>query len=716
MDGNPQQVLREVFGYHGFRGQQEAIIHCLLEGGDALVLMPTGGGKSLCYQIPALLRPGVGVVISPLIALMHDQVAGLRQNGVRAAYLNSTLDPRQAREVEDALRRGELDLLYLAPERLMTGRTLELLGSSRIALFAIDEAHCVSQWGHDFRPEYLQLAVLAERFPGVPRVALTATADEPTRQEMRERLVLERAQVFIGGFDRPNIRYRIAQFKDAKTQLLRFLQREHPGQAGIVYCLSRRKVESIAAWLTSKGVNALPYHAGLPAETRQLHQERFLREDAVVIVATIAFGMGIDKPDVRFVAHLDLPKSVEAYYQETGRAGRDGLPADAWMAYGLQSVIGLRQMMEASEADEAHKRIERRKLDAMLGLCELAGCRRQALLRYFGERLNQPCGNCDNCLEPPETWDASLAAQKALSAVYRTGQRFGVNYLVDVLRGGGDERIARFGHDKLKVFGLGADLDANQWRSVFRQLVALGLLNVDVSGHGSLFLTQAARPVLRGEQDLELRRDRKPERQSRRAETGTVAPADHALWEALRDKRRELAELQGVPAYVIFHDATLMQMMQERPHDLNAMAALDGVGSKKLERYGQAFLEVLQAFEAEAGEDDILSESLLASLRLLREGLTPGAVAERRGLAPATVLDHSAQLIARGAIELETVVDLPTRELGLIRDALLEASEGDAFRLRPAYEALGGAYDYSLLKCVAAHMEAGFGRETSPAS
>ncbi len=598
METTPEQILNTVFGYQTFRDQQGPIIHHLVAGGDAMVLMPTGGGKSLCFQIPALLRPGTGVVISPLIALMQDQVAALRQNGVRAAFLNSTLPPGEAWRVEQALLAGQLDLLYLAPERLVTKHTLELLERAQISLFAIDEAHCVSQWGHDFRPEYIQLSLLAERFPGVPRIALTATADEPTRNEMAQRLVLGQARHFISGFDRPNIRYRIGQFSDAKNQLHRFLEREHPGQAGIVYCLSRRKVEAVAQWLSGKGWNALPYHAGLPAETRRLHQERFLKEEGVVIVATIAFGMGIDKPDVRFVAHLDLPKSIEAYYQETGRAGRDGLPADAWMAYGLQSVILLRQMLESSEADERHKRIERSKLDAMLGLCEIADCRRQSLLRYFGEAAPEPCGNCDNCLEPPQTWEATLAAQKALSSAYRTGQRFGVNYLIDVLLGkDNDERIARFGHDRLQVYGLGAELDAAQWRTLFRQLVSLGLLSVDVEGHGSLRLTEAARPVLRGEQILELRRDRKPEKKSRskpERQEVRLDQVDRPLWEALRARRRKLAEEQGVPPYVIFHDSTLLQMVQHRPGSLERMLQIEGVGKKKLERYGREFLAVLQ--------------------------------------------------------------------------------------------------------------------------
>jgi ATP-dependent DNA helicase RecQ len=598
MQSPSRHILRDTFGYHAFRGQQEAVIDHLCAGGDALVLMPTGGGKSLCYQIPALLRPGVGVVVSPLIALMQDQVAALRQNGVRAAFLNSTLQPREAAAIESDLLAGKLDLLYLAPERLLTSRTLDLLGRARLALFAIDEAHCVSQWGHDFRPEYIQLAQLAERFPSVPRIALTATADQPTRNEMRERLHLHDARDFISSFDRPNIRYRITQARDAKNQLLRFIRREHPGAAGIVYCLSRRKVEATARWLADQGLVALPYHAGLPAETRAAHQERFLREEGVLIVATIAFGMGIDKPDVRFVAHLDLPRSIEAYYQETGRAGRDGLPADAWMAYGLQSVITLRQMLEASEADERHKRVERRKLDAMLGLCEVASCRRQVLLHYFGDESPAPCGNCDNCLEPPRTWDATLAAQKALSAVYRTGQRFGVNYLVDLLLGKTSERVVRFGHDGLQVFGLGGELDANQWRSVYRQLVARGLLSVDVEGHGSLRLTESARPVLRGEVTLELRHDPRPEKKAGARRRDGVPEEQRGLWDLLRGKRRELAESQGVPPYVIFHDATLMQIMDRRPASLEAMAELDGVGEKKLARYGQDFLDVLDAFDA----------------------------------------------------------------------------------------------------------------------
>ena len=483
-------ILQHTFGYDSFRPPQDEIITTVINGGDALVLMPTGGGKSLCYQIPSLARTGCGVVVSPLIALMQDQVNALRLLGVRAAFLNSTLDPVQAAQVEEDLLRGNLDLLYIAPERLTQARTRELLKRAPIALFAIDEAHCVSQWGHDFRADYLQLGLLHEEFPDTPRVALTATADERTRAEIIERLDLSEARKFIAGFDRPNIRYRIGLKQNAKQQLLQFLKDEHPRDAGIVYCLSRKKTEDVAFWLQDQGFNALPYHAGLDAGIRADYQARFLREESVIMVATVAFGMGIDKPDVRFVAHLDMPKTVEAYYQETGRAGRDGAPSDAWMIYGLQDVIKLRQMLAGSEGSEEHKRAEQHRLNAMLGLCEITSCRRQSLLKYFGERLQEPCGNCDSCLEPVDTWDGSEAARKALSVVYRTGQRFGVNHLVDVLRGSEAEKIRQFDHHLLPTYGVGKDLDANQWRSVFRQLVARGYLRVDMDRFGALCLLQ----------------------------------------------------------------------------------------------------------------------------------------------------------------------------------------------------------------------------------
>jgi ATP-dependent DNA helicase RecQ len=704
----PLDLLHRVFGFREFRGQQAAVIDHVVAGGDALILMPTGGGKSLCYQIPALVRPGTGIVVSPLIALMQDQVAALRQNGVRAAFLNSSLALEDARQVEQTLLSGGLDLVYMAPERLVTPRALDLLARIPVSLFAIDEAHCVSQWGHDFRPDYIQLDVLAERFPQVPRLALTATPDEPTRNDIRTRLRLDGAREFISGFDRPNIRYQIHQLSDAKRQLLAFLRREHQGEAGIVYCLSRRKVDAVAAWLVAEGVKALPYHAGLDIAVRKVHQERFLAEDGVVIVATIAFGMGIDKPDVRFVAHLDLPKSIEAYYQETGRAGRDGLPADAWMAYGLSGVLMLRQMLDASEADERHKAIERRKLEAMLGLCEIVTCRREALLRYFGDHLPAPCGNCDNCLTPPETWDGALAAQQAMSAVHRTGNRFGVNYLIDVLRGADDARIRSFGHDSLKVFGIGKGLDAVQWRSVFRQLVARGLIGVDVEGHGSLYLTEAARPVLRGEQGLDLRRDR-PEAKVKAGKRERGAPRPGlvgALWDALRAKRRELAQAQGVPPYVIFHDSVLQQMVDQRPRDEASLALLEGVGAKKLARYAADFLSVIAAYARPQGTAR-LPDTLGETLALWQSGLGIRAIGERRGLAVGTIQTHLAELIAAGELSLAEVVTLPPGELERIRAALLpEVSTGNP-SVKPAYERLAGTYEYGLLRCVQAGMQGG---------
>ena len=590
-------VLREVFGHPAFRGQQAQIVARVAGGRDALVLMPTGGGKSLCYQVPALLRPGTGVVVSPLIALMQDQVSALTQLGVRAAFRNSTLDAGQARAVERALLAGELDLLYVAPERLTTPRCLDLLERAQLALFAIDEAHCVSQWGHDFRPEYLQLSILHERFAGVPRIALTATADPQTRAEIVERLALHEAQVFVASFDRPNIRYTIVDKADPRQQLLAFIREEHPGEAGIVYCLTRSKVEETAAWLAQHGVPALPYHAGMDVAVRTEHQMRFQREDGIVVVATIAFGMGIDKPDVRFVAHLDLPRSIEGYYQETGRAGRDGLPADAWMAYGLADVVQQRRLIDQSEADDLHKRVSGAKLDALLGLCETAGCRRVRLLAYFGEQ-SEPCGNCDTCLQPPATFDATDDARKALSAIYRTGQRFGAVYLIDVLRGKASERMQRFGHDRLAVFGVGADGDDAHWRSVLRQLVALGLVEVDHDGHGGLRLSERSRPVLRGEEEVHLRRVMQRERAARKPAAAVAAAlggADADLFERLKAWRRDQAREQGVPAYVILHDRTLAEIAQARPGTLGALARVGGIGARKLERYGDALLGLVQA-------------------------------------------------------------------------------------------------------------------------
>ncbi|HUP95180.1 MAG TPA: DNA helicase RecQ [Burkholderiales bacterium] len=591
-----RSLLKSVFGYSAFRDAQAEIIEHVAGGGDALVLMPTGGGKSLCYQIPALMRTGCAVVVSPLIALMQDQVAALNEAGVNAAVLNSSLDARTAAETERDLAAGRLDLVYVAPERLVTLRFLELLRQSKLALFAIDEAHCVSQWGHDFRPEYIQLSLLHEQFPGVPRIALTATADELTRAEIITRLQLEEARVFISSFDRPNIRYTIVDKHNARDQLLRFIADNHPGEAGIVYCISRKKVDETAEWLSAQGVAALPYHAGLDQQTRARNQELFVNEDGVVIVATIAFGMGIDKPDVRFVAHLDLPKSIEAYYQETGRAGRDGLPADAWMTYGLGDVVQQRRMIAESQADETYKRVSYGKLDALVGLAETAGCRRVRLLGYFGE-ASGPCGNCDTCLNPPRVWNGTEAARKALSCVYRTSQRFGAGHLIDILRGNATERVQRLRHDELTTWNIGADMSDQQWRAAFRQLIALGFLETDSDAYGALKLTQAARGVLKGEVAVSFREEVDRPRKRERRKKLTAAPGAHvdaadSLLQALREWRLAIAREHGVPAYVVFHDSTLQAIAAARPRTLDDLRGIPGIGAKKLDRYGEALLSM----------------------------------------------------------------------------------------------------------------------------
>jgi len=590
-------VLQKVFGYTEFRSPQDEVINALLQNKDAFVLMPTGGGKSLCYQIPALVRNGVGIVISPLIALMQDQVSAMCQAGVSAACMNSSMSASHNYGVEQAARQGKLDLIYIAPERLTLPQTLAWLKACQVSLFAIDEAHCVSQWGHDFRSDYLQLSLLHEQFPYVPRVALTATADAKTREEIVARLGLQQAEVFVSGFDRPNIQYHITQKNQPRQQLLRFIQQAHLQDAGVVYCLSRNKVDATAHWLSEQGLKAYPYHAGLSKETRQQNQERFLKEESIIIVATIAFGMGIDKPDVRFVAHLDLPKSIEAYYQETGRAGRDGLPSTAWMTYGLEDVIKLKQMMAGSDANEQFKRIEQRKLDGMLGLAEITSCRRQMLMRYFGDMMPEPCGNCDNCLNPVQTWDGTDAARKALSCVYRTGQRFGVVHVISVLRGKQTDKVTQFNHQNVSTFGIGSDLSEGQWRSVFRQLVARGYLNVNYD-HGQVFLAEKSRALLKGEQTIELRLDaassKKKSRSTASEKTSTpIQSEDLVLWESLRACRKSLADEQNVPPFVIFHDATLKQMLDNKPSTLQQFSQLSGVGQKKLDKYGGVFLKVL---------------------------------------------------------------------------------------------------------------------------
>ena len=698
-----QQILQNTFGYAEFRHHQADIIHSLLRGEDALVLMPTGGGKSLCYQIPALVREGVGIIISPLIALMQDQVDALQQLGIRSAFLNSTMDEAAQRQTEEQLLKSEIDLLYVAPERLMTTRMLSLLERSRLALFAIDEAHCVSQWGHDFRKEYQQLRILHERFPKIPRIALTATADKRTRQEIIEQLNLHDANVFINSFDRPNINYTISEGSNARDRLWAFLQREHPADAGIVYCLSRNKVEQTAEWLQRQGRIALPYHAGLSAEIRQEHQRRFLREDGIIIVATIAFGMGIDKPDVRFVAHLSLPKSIEAYYQETGRAGRDGAPANAWMSYGLQDVISLRQMAENNDSSEQFKRILHLKLETMLALCEQRHCRRQSILAYFDEPLTEPCGNCDTCLNPPEAWDATEASRKALSCVHRTGQRFGVNYVIDVLLGKDSARIKQFEHHTLSTYGIGKELQEQEWRSLFRQLIALGYLVTDVDGHGAVKLAELSRPLLRGETELVLRKPAldKAESTKKSKRSASLHHVDNALFELLREHRLALAKDMGVPPYIIFHDSTLEEMAATRPETLEAMRYISGVGEQKLEKYGRSFLNIIRSAPLPDILQNNLSDTVNDTLALIKQGKDVDSIAQCRGIKVATVYAHLAEAIEAGLLDARTALSLTEVEYKEIVTAI-EMTMMDDGRLKPVYEALDEKYHYGILKCVQA--------------
>lgn len=698
-------VLKSTFGYDSFRHHQEEIIETLLNGGDAFVLMPTGGGKSLCYQVPALLLNGLTVVVSPLIALMQDQVDALRQLGVRAAFLNSSLSRAESDAIEQRLLGHALDIIYLAPERLLNERTLTLLDRCRPALFAIDEAHCVSQWGHDFRVEYQQLKIVHDRYPQVPRIALTATADRRTRDEIIAQLRLQNARVFVNSFDRANIQYAIAEGNNPRQRLWQFLNKHHPGDAGIVYCLSRKKVEATAQWLCEQGRTALPYHAGLTAERRQTNQQRFLREDGVIIVATIAFGMGIDKPDVRFVAHLSLPKSIEAYYQETGRAGRDGEPANAWMAYGLQDVITLRQFTQDSRAGEMQKRIEHQKLEAMLGLCELITCRRHALLSYFEEHSPQQCGNCDNCLNPPEKWDATVAAQKALSCIYRTGQRFGVTYLIDVLLGKTDDRIQQNQHHRIPTFGVGCEFSIAEWRAIFRQLIALGFIDLDSESYGGLRLTEKCRPVLKGEQTLYLRKPEKQEKVLReRKGKDSIPPQDQPLWEALRSLRSSLASEHGVPPYVIFHDATLLEMLKRRPGSLHEMGLISGIGAQKLSRYGQLFLDKIAGHPLPELLNNRLSATVNETLLLYQQGLSIEAIASQRNTRTETIYRHLADAIEVGLLDVMAVVDLEEaeyRQIVLTIELMEDEAKG---RLKPVFEALDQQYDYGVLHCVQASM------------
>ena len=702
-----QRVLKDIFGYDSFRGRQGDIIERVAKGGDALVLMPTGGGKSLCFQVPALLRDGLAVVVSPLIALMDDQVATLEELGVAAAALNSTLSADQQRELANRIKRGEVKMLYLAPERLVQPRMMAFLQSLDIALFAIDEAHCVSQWGHDFRPEYLQLGQLAEMFPHVPRIALTATADKRTREEIVTRLHLQDAERFLSSFDRPNIFYRIVPKEQPRKQLLAFLS-ERRSDAGIVYCLSRKKVDEVAKFLCDQGFPALPYHAGLPSETRAANQKRFLNEEGLIMVATIAFGMGIDKSNVRFVAHLDLPKSLEAYYQETGRAGRDGLPADAWMAYGLQDVVMLKQMLQNSEGDERHKRLEHHKLDAMLSLCEETRCRRQTLLAYFDEEMPQPCGHCDNCVDGVQTWDATEPARQALSAIYRTGQRYGTGHLIDVLLGRDNEKVRSFGHQHLSVFGVGKDRAEGEWRTLFRQLVARGLADIDIEGYGGLRLSDSCRPLLRGEVTLELRRELKPQTT---VKSSSASPASQLVrgeereqWEALRALRRKLAEEHGVPPYVIFPDSTLLEMLRSQPTSLSDMAKVSGIGARKLERYGEAFLEVLGG---QAETPKVVADIRHELISLAHAGMTPMQIAGQLQCSEKNVYTMLAEAIGRQELSLEQALDLPEELMEEVQDAFLDG-EGELPSVASIAEQFKGRVPEGVLYCVRAALQSEF--------
>lgn len=699
-----KNILKEVFGYDQFRDQQETIVDAIIDGQDALVLMPTGGGKSLCYQIPSMVRKGVGVVVSPLIALMQDQVNALKQLGVNAAYINSTLSAREVKAVEQKAIDGTLDMLYLSPERLVGDDTIAFLKTIDVALFAIDEAHCVSQWGHDFRKEYQQLSMLHEQFPDIPRIALTATADQKVRAEIVKELQLDGAKIYVSSFDRHNITYSIEEQDNGKQQLWRFIHENHPTDAGIVYCLSRRKVENVAEFLSSKGRRALPYHAGLSARVRESNQSRFLRDEGVIIVATIAFGMGIDKPDVRFVAHFSMPKNIESYYQETGRAGRDGQPSNAWMAYNYKDVVMQRQFIRDSDAADEHKNVLHNKLDSLVDLCEQLDCRRQTLLKYFDEPLAEPCGNCDNCLNPPEKIDATKEAQMALSAIYRTDQQFGIMYLIDVLLGSdADERVVKLKHDKLNLYGLGKDQPKTWWRRLYRQLISQSYIDVDPE-FSSLKLTDKSKSILKGEESFYLRDVVKAKNKSKKAEEVDLGRHDQILWQELKKLRMDLASDQGVPPYVIFSDASLLEMVKKRPVEGEKFMYISGVGEYKLAKYGDVFIEVIKANPLPAKLDNRLSEEVNVSLDHFLELKSVEKVAEVVGINVNTVYMHLSKAIAVGLVDKKDVTGLEDEDI----DYILQMAEMTGYieekKMKPLFDALDGVYDYGTLRCVLAEL------------